>query len=112
MDVPQNQKERKMIPWKKLYTLNLISPKGLFWLAYAVWKNGSNAMAVLHYSAKIHPMKIALSEKGRTLTFHELHKRSLSLAKELSVRYSIQKGRSFALIGRNHSNLVQSTFAL
>lgn len=97
---------------KKLYNTNLASPKGIIKFAGSALKNGINLLAMLNFSAKLYPDKTAITTDETSLTYSELFKETRNLAIILKEKYDLKPKKKVALIGRNHIEIVKTTFAV
>ena len=97
---------------RKLYLINLLTPKGLFFFIGSILSEGVNLMALLRFSAKLYPDRIAIHEKEGTSTYSKLFGDSKNLAVLLRFRYNLHEFSKVALICRNHLVIIQSIFAL
>jgi len=97
---------------KKLYCINLLTPKGVLFFIRSILLEGINLMAILRFSATIYPNRIAIHETEGTSTLNDLFKDSKQLAIQLKHEYNLKEQDRVALICRNHLVLIQSLFAL
>ncbi len=97
---------------KKLISIGLLSPKGLFYFLTAIIKGGINLMVLLEFAAKIQADKTALVDQQERLTYREFKTSVDNLAKALASQQQIKKGQKVGLFCRNHNALIQAIFAL
>lgn len=94
-----------------LVKLNILTPRGLYALIQSVRANGINLMALLGFSARLYPERIAVEDENGTLTYSQLYQQSRRVASALSTQYRLKSGSKVALICRNHAPLLKSLFA-
>lgn len=94
-----------------LIKLNILTPRGLYTLIQSVRTNGINLMALLGFSAKLYPQRIAVKDDRCTLTYAQLYQQSRNIASALCHRRQLKPGDKVALICRNHASLLKSLFA-
>ncbi|MBD2867292.1 AMP-binding protein [Paenibacillus sp. IB182493] len=94
-----------------MYRIGMLSPKGLYGLAAAVYRYGVNPMALLGLAERTHGGKTALTDDRESLSFRQLAAESERLAGLLADNYGIGQGRKVGLMCRNHASLVKSVFA-
>jgi acyl-CoA synthetase (AMP-forming)/AMP-acid ligase II len=97
---------------KLLYAAKLIDFKGLRLIIAANIKHGVNLLAIIAYSAKRYPNRIALNDGNQTLTYSELYTESLQLSASFSQKYHITKNSKVAMICKNHKDSIKSMIAL
>lgn len=96
----------------KLYKTNLASPKGVIKFADSALKNGINLLAMLNFSAKLYPNRLAISNENESLTYSELYKESKELAFALKQNFGLKPKKKVAIICRNHIEMIKATFAI
>jgi acyl-CoA synthetase (AMP-forming)/AMP-acid ligase II len=96
----------------KLYKKGIISPSGIFRLSSAIISEGMNLMTLLSWAAKIRKQKATISDENQTLSYADLYRDSMTLAKHLKKDYIQGKQSKIAIIGRNHLDTVKSIFAV
>lgn len=88
---------------KALYNQNFISPKGIFYWIKSFMKEGLSLMALLHFSAKLYPKRLALIYgQDEKKNYKELYEDSLKLAQLLIQCYKVKRGDQIAVLVRNH----------
>jgi fatty-acyl-CoA synthase len=97
---------------KKLYKINLLTPRGVFFFIYAISLEGINLMAILRFSAFLYPNRTAISETEGAPTYIDLFKQSKRLASLLKNKYGLGGQKRVAVLCRNHLVAVESLFAL
>ena len=97
---------------RKLYQIRLLSFVGIYQVLLAVWKEGTNLMALLRISAKLHPKKIAVDEVEASLSYLELLQTAQQLTIALHTGYQIKPGQRVAIACRNHSAHLKALFAI
>lgn len=97
---------------KKLYQINIITPKGFILLIGSIIREGINLMAILRFSSMLYPKRIAIKENKETTTYAELFKDSKRLALLLKNKYNLDNQSRVALLCRNHLVVIQTLFAL
>lgn len=97
--------------FKKLYQVNLLSPKGLFFLLGAIIKHGPNLLAVVQFITKIEPSKIAIKDERTTFSYAQLFESSNRLAVNLKAAFSFSKNYQVAFLCKNHNVCFQSLIA-
>lgn len=95
-----------------LYKIGLLSPIGLFRLAYAVCKCGINLMSLLKYAAMAYGEKIALVYNNETITYKQLLVESQTLSVALSQKYKLNERHKVGFLCRNHEVMVKALFAV
>jgi non-ribosomal peptide synthetase component E (peptide arylation enzyme) len=96
----------------KLVKIKLLTPKGLWYLGAGLAKGGVNLMALLEFSARMHPNKIAIVDEDTRLTYQELKISIDNLVQQLHQENKIKKGQKIAVFCQNHEALVQAIFAI
>lgn len=97
---------------KSLVELKFITPKGVGKWTSAMAREGVSLMALLRFSAKTYPNRIAIQYEETTITYEELYRKSLSLAYYLSRNYQITKGSKVAMLCRNNIESVMAMAAI
>jgi len=97
---------------KKLYSIKLLSLKGIYQLLASGVSEGSNLMTLFKYAAKMFPDNVAIADGGGAISYKELYFQSCNLAHRLQNDYHINAGAKVALACRNHSEMVKSLIAL
>ena len=97
---------------KKLYQVQLLSPRGLFVFVMSLWVEGKKLMAELRFSSKLYPNRLAIADGDSDSTYRDLFCDSKKLASLLNEKYAIDEGKNVALLCRNGLLAVQSLFAL
>lgn len=95
-----------------LYKTKFITPVGIIRLLAAMWKHGTNMMALLEYAARAYGDQVALVDEQETLTYKQLLEQSEQLAQQLREQYDIRSEQRVAFICHNHACLVKSIFAV
>lgn len=95
-----------------LYKIKLLSPISLFRLAAAIYENGINLMALLHFSAKSSGNRTALVDEQEILTYNVLFAQSKELSVSIIENYQLGSGKKVGLICKNHASLVKTLFAV
>lgn len=98
--------------FRKLYKVNLVTPRGLYSLLSSLFNSGINLTAMLRFAAKLHPKEIAIVDEYAELTYQELLTQTEQLAIALQEQYGVAAKQKVAIICRNHSYLVMSLFAV
>lgn len=94
-----------------LIKLNILTPNGLYTLIQSIRANGINLMALLGFSARLYPQRIAVQDDSGTLTYAQLYQQSRNIASALCHHHRLKPGHKVALICRNHALLLKSLFA-
>ena len=95
-----------------LYHIQLLSPVAIFRLTSAIRTYGINLMALLHFSARMHRDKIAITDEEETLTYSELSTQSKQLGAALKESYQLTGGKKAGVLCRNHASLVKTIYAV
>ncbi|MEL7375759.1 MAG: AMP-binding protein [Bacteroidota bacterium] len=80
-------------------------------LCLAFLKHGTNLMAILQFSSRIHPSRIAVKDSKNEYTYLQLYRESFSLAINLQNTFSVNKSSKVALFCKNHCICVKTLFA-
>jgi fatty-acyl-CoA synthase len=96
----------------KLSKTKLLSVKGLKALFLAIWHHGANPMALLAYSARMFPERIAVSDREQTSSYSSLFKKSLALACYFHEEAGITASSRVALLSFTHRHFVIAFFAV
>lgn len=91
---------------KKLYKVNLISPRGFARLLSAFCSEGTNLMALLKFTARKFPNQIAVADENQSITYKDLFKQSQNLAGHLQADFQIETGNKIAFLCRNRAGFV------
>lgn len=94
-----------------LFKIKWLSPKGLFLLLEALWKEGINVMLLLRVAARFHGEKTALADDNETVDYKQLFIRSSTLSYHFSEKYEMKKGQKIGFLCRNHASFVTAVFA-
>lgn len=97
---------------KKLYKTNLASAKGILKFTGSALKNGVNLLAMLNFSAKLYPQKIAVTDNDNSLSYSKLYKETRELAIAIKEKYGIKPKKKVAIICKNHISIIKATFAI
>ena len=95
-----------------LYKIKLLSPLSLCRLASAIFSNGINLLALLHFSAKSSANRVALIDEQEKLTYTQLFTQSKALSLSLSHHYQLGSGKKVGIVCKNHASLVKTIFAV
>ena len=68
-------------------------------------------MAILQFSSKLYPKRIAIDDGIRRISYGDMLEQSQSLAQILNTSYGIEEGDKIAIICKNHIENVQAIFA-
>jgi fatty-acyl-CoA synthase len=97
---------------RKLYQVNILKPRGFFYLLGSFYREGFNLMALLRFSFKLYPDVIALHDDHFKTTYDDLFKNSKKLAHIFEHTFNLEPNTNVALLCKNHLVAVQSLFAL
>ena len=97
---------------ESLHRSKLLAPRALFHLAGSFLAEGTNLVALVRFSARLHPGRIALREGPSEITIEELHRRSLRMACLLRDDHGVVPDCKVALACRNHIDSVVCLFSL
>ncbi|MBN2662749.1 MAG: AMP-binding protein [Bacteroidales bacterium] len=97
---------------KKLYKINLASPKGILKFAGSALKNGVNLLAMLNFAAKLYPQRKAITDDYKSLSYSELYKETKEFAIAIREKYDIKPKKKVAVICKNHISIIKATFAI
>ena len=93
---------------QKLYQVNLLSPKGLYYFINALICEGTNLMALLRFAAKLYPKQVALNDAEGAITYNKLYSDCKKLALILQNNFNLHNHHKVALLCRNHLVAIQS----
>lgn len=98
--------------FKKLYQVNLSTPRGIYRLLSSLVGTGANLMALLQFAARSYPTQTAIIDDCQEINYQDLYLETQQLAFHLQQKYGIQANTCVAILCRNHSPLVKTLFAL
>lgn len=96
---------------KLLHQTGLLTTKGVITLIKSLSAEGISLTALLGYSARRFPERIAVQDDRQRMTWAELYSRTRHLAGELSNHYHLAPGKKVALCCCNHAELLTALFA-
>ena len=97
---------------KALYTIKLLTFKGIFYLLMSFRSVGMNLMALLYVRQKLSPDQIAINENDNCINYRTLYTQSQHLAKKLAAHCDIKPHQKIAIMASNHTIMIQTLFAI
>ncbi|MBU3714085.1 MAG: AMP-binding protein [Ferruginibacter sp.] len=97
---------------KKLYQVNVLKPKGLFYLLGSFYREGFSMMAILRFSSKLYPRITAIHDDCSKVNYNDFFEDSKKLAAIYEKHFNLKPKNNVALLCKNHIIAVQSLFAL
>lgn len=101
--------------WKNFKALNeagILSFKGLYYLTGSLFREGINLMAILRFSAKRFPDKIALVTADTRCTYRELYHECRQLKQYYREVHQLRPGQKAGLLFSNSHDWVLHLYAL
>lgn len=88
-----------------------LTSRGLYRLVESVVVTGTNPMALLRATAKLHGDRIAVVDDTDQVTYCELWQQAETTAKALSTTYGLHRGQRIAIACHDHIAAVKAVFA-
>lgn len=95
-----------------LFSMNLLSPKGILRLVMAIRKHGINIMVLLQLSGRVYGSKIALTDDYESISYNQLLIQCENLAMNLRHDYDVGENKKVAFLCRNHISFVKAIFSV
>ncbi len=90
----------------------LLSLSSISQLLKAILKHGINLMTLLEFASNKYGEKVVLVDDSDKLTYSELLKDSMQLARVFNDQYDVKPKQKIGILCRNHASLVKAIFAL
>lgn len=95
----------------QLYRLDLLSPKGLFYLGGSFLRDKSNLLAFIRNKSKLNGDHIAVQDEFGTLTYRQLYKKAKALAAYWQSKNDISKQSNLVFLARNSAESIVALVA-
>lgn len=92
--------------------LHLLSPSGMACFGLSLMKEGVNLMALLHFTNRYYPHRIAVSNGKQTRTYADLYKNAKLTASYLYHQKELVAGKRVAILCSNNIELLYCLFGL
>lgn len=96
----------------KLYRIQLLTFRGMFYLLQALFSQGTNLMALVGLMARLCPQQVALVDEQERLTYQELEIEIQQLIQIIYTTKKLQKGQKVGLMATNQAVWVKILVAL
>lgn len=96
---------------KKLSKIGLLTPVGIARLAFSLFGEGTNLMALLRLAARKYKNQIAVVDEREAVSYADLYRQSKNLAGALQNDFRLQAGNKAAFLCRSHANFIRALCA-
>lgn len=95
----------------QLYRLDLLSPKGLYYLSGSFLRDKSNLLSLVRHRARLNGNALAVQDEFGTLTYKQLYNKAKALASHWQFANGINKRSTLVFLARNSTVSVTALVA-